>query len=274
MADSYRNEEINDLLEVWEWCSRRLHVKWQRKRRLRNGCFMGIACALSGKTSLGPMELIENYKSLRKPILNRDKVLTFWEAKPVSLLELSLGSYTKVSPLTEPLDQLRLKHQNNPTLDELAKKMRSREKRFGSEWYSQGYHPEREFRLLKKQMEPLCDRIRDLIAKEHAIVEKLALEVLAQGWQFGQMPVSSFVRKTPELLLNRATRLKLWSAAQETLADDLDDEKLEEALWGILRRKITPSLKLSIDSQGYSVDQVVDDFISFDMRKSRKQITG
>ena len=47
-----RNIDINDLLEIWQWCSRRLHVKWQRKRRLRNGCFIGITVALSDETDI------------------------------------------------------------------------------------------------------------------------------------------------------------------------------------------------------------------------------
>jgi len=204
-----RNVDINDLLEIWEWCSRRLHVKWQRKRRLRNGCFIGLAVALSDKTSIPPAKLLREYKTLPKPLLNEEKVLTFWQVKPVSLLELCLGSYTKVSPLTKSLNRLRLAYQDNSTLDELAKKMRSRENRFGSKWWTQGHHLEREFRLLKKEMHPLCDALRDLLVKEHVVIEKLAVQVLGKGWQFGEIPASWRVRKTPESLLNRATRLKL-----------------------------------------------------------------
>ncbi len=84
-----RNVEVDDLLEIWEWCSRRLHVKWQRKRRLRNGCFMGIAVALGEETSLSPLQLLQEYKNLPRPLLNREKVLTFWEIQPVSLLNLT-----------------------------------------------------------------------------------------------------------------------------------------------------------------------------------------
>jgi hypothetical protein len=86
--------------------------------------------------------------------------------------------------------------------------MRHREKHFGDDWYTEGHHPERELRLLKKEMWPLCELLRDFLVKEFATIEKLAQEVLARGWQFGEIPVSWLARKTPETLLNRATRLK------------------------------------------------------------------
>lgn len=273
-----RNLEIDDLLETWEWCSRRLHVKWRRKERLRNGCFIGITCALSGQTAISArallkaMELPKRYQALPKPLLNQKRVLIFWKVKPVPLLELCLGTYTKSSPLTKPLNRIRLMYQNNPTLDDLTKIMRFREKRFGCEWYTEGHHPEREFRSLKKEMRPLCEQLRDLIVKEHAIVERLGLEALAQGWQFREIPASWRVRKTPEKLLNRATRLKLWQAGQEVFSRELDDEEKLEALCQVLYRKVTPSIKAAIEAQGYSVDNVVDDMLNFDLRKSREEI--
>jgi hypothetical protein len=269
-----RNIDADDLLGIWEWCSRRLHVKWQRKRKLRNGCFIGMAVALSDETSIPPLKLLKEYKNLPKPLLDKEKVLTFWQVQPVSLLELGLGSYTKTSPLTKPLNRLRSAHQDCPTLDELAKKMRSREKRFGDDWYAEGHHPDREFRLLKKEMRPLREQLRDFFAKEHAIVERLAVEVLAKGWQFGDVPASSQVRKTPDKLLNRATRLKLWQAAQEIISRNLDEEEELAALWDTLNRKITPSIKACIKSQDYQVHEVVYDFLSFDMHKSREEITS
>jgi hypothetical protein len=123
-----RNVDAGDLLEIWEWCSRRLHVKWQRKRRFRNCCFIGITCALFGRTSITPsdllaaMELPKHYKGLPLPLLDQKKVGIFWKVKPVALLELGLGVYTKASPLTQFLNRLRTNYQHNPTLDELAKK--------------------------------------------------------------------------------------------------------------------------------------------------------
>jgi hypothetical protein len=33
-----RNQEIRNLLDLWQWCSRTLHVQWERKRKYRNGC--------------------------------------------------------------------------------------------------------------------------------------------------------------------------------------------------------------------------------------------
>lgn len=272
-----RNIEVGDLLEIWEWCSRRLRIKWQRRRKLRNGCFIGLACALSDseEDSIAPFDLIKGYKSktLPSPLLNSDQVVSFWDAKPVSLLELCLGSYTQTSPLTKPLNRVRSAFQNNPRLDELSKKMRCREKRFGDEWYTEGHHPDREVRLLKREMTPLCERLRDLMAEEPDVVGKLALEVLAKGWQFGEIPASWRVRKTPEQLLNRATRLKLWQAAQKVLSQKLGDEAKLEALCQALYRNITSSIKAAIEAQGYTVDNVVDDMLNFDVRKSREEIT-
>ncbi len=269
-----RNVEVDDLLEIWEWCSRRLHVKWQRKRRLRNGCFMGIAVALGDETSLSPLQLLQEYKNLPRPLLNREKVLTFWRVQPVPLLNLSLGLFTKSSPLTKILNRLRAPHEDNAILDELAKKMRCREKHFGSEWFSEGHHPEREVRLLKKEMRPLCKQLRDMLAKEHGAVEKLAFEVMGKGWQLGELPASWSVRKTPEKLLNRANRLKLWQAAQEVLSRDLTEEEMLAALWKVLYRKITPSVKAAIEAQGYTAADVVEDMLNFDIRKSRDEMTA
>jgi hypothetical protein len=279
--DEYsRNLEIENLLATWEWCSRHLHLKWQRKPRLRNGCFIGITSGLLGDTSLTSralvqaMELPKIYATLPQPLLNRTRLLNFWKVKPGPLLELCVGCYTKASPLTKPLNRLRLAYQDNPVLDHLAKTMRSREKRFGSQWYTEGHHPDCEVRVLKKEMLPFKKALKDLILKEPAIVEKLAHEVLAQGWQLGEIPASWRVRRTPENLLNRATRLKLWQAAQEILGRDLSDEATPETLCENLTRKITPSIKAAIEAQGYTVDNVVDDMLNFDMRKSRSEIAS
>jgi hypothetical protein len=273
MEESCRNQEIADLLDIWEWCSSVLHVKWQRRPKSRNSCLMGLAYAVTEPNFISPFKFSKIYKKLPHPLLTRKKVLTFWEVQPVPLLELSLGSFTKSSRLRVGLDQIRLAKQHNPALDQIAKKMRAREKRFGSEWYFQGHHPEDEFVALKTRIGPLCTKIRAFIAEKHATIECLAHEVLAQGpWQFGELPAISFVRKTPESLLNRANRLKLWQAAQEVQSRDLEEEESLEALCAALYRKIPPSVKAAIEAQGYSVDQVIDDVLNFDMHKSREEI--
>lgn len=279
-AEYKRNLEIDDLLDLWEWCSRRLHVKWQRKPRLRNGVYIGLTHSLLGEDSLsGPtllrsMGLPRNHHRLARPLLNQKRLRIFWKLKPGALLELGFGCYTKTSPLTKPLNQLRLKYRDNPPLDDLAKKMRGREKRFGADWFTEGHHPAGEVRLLKKEMRPLGKQLKDLILKERSNIEKLTEEVLAQGWQFPEIPASWRVRKTPQKLLNRATRLKLWQAAQDVLARDLPEKEALEALCEALYRTITPSVKSTIEAQGYTVDNVVDDMLNFDMRKSRDEITS
>ena len=275
MDESCRNQEIAELLDIWEWCSIVLHVKWERKRKNRNSFLMGLANAATEPECISPFKFSKIYKKLPQPLLTRKKVLKFWEVQPVPLLELCLGSFTKSSPLRAGLDRIRLAEQHNPALNEIAKKMRAREKRFGSEWYFQGHHPENEFVALKKGIASLCSKIRSFIARKHITVERLAQEVLAQGpWRFGELPATSFVRKTPETLLNRANRLKLWQGAQEVLSRDLDEEESLEALCAALDRKITPSVKSVIEAQGYSIDQVIDDVLNFDMHKSREEITG
>jgi hypothetical protein len=278
MEESYRNHEIGHLLGIWEWCSGTLHEKWKRQRRHRNSCLMGIAYAINEgifAPDVSAFELPQMYKTLPSPLLNEATVLAFWEAHPVSLLEMCLGSFTKGSPLAGKLNRLRLTRKDNLVLDKIAKKMRSREERFGCDWILKGHHPESEYVVLKKKTAPICAEIRDLIVREHAIVETLAQEVLAQGgWQRGKLPATSFVRKTPEALLNRANRLKLWLAAQEVLSQGLEEVERLEALCDVLYRKITPSVKAAIESQGYTVDHVVDDVLNFDMYKSREEITA
>jgi hypothetical protein len=269
-----RNVEVDQLLEIWEWGSRRLHARWQRRRRLRNGCFIALAVALADDFRLPPMQLLRQYKTLPRPLLDDEKILTFWEVQPDSLLNLGLGLFTKSSPMVETLDRLRAVHQNNATLDDLAKKMRCREKNFGSEWYTEGHHPSGEVRVLRREMKPLLKALQNTFTQEQASVETLALEILAKGWQFGELPASWLLRKTPETLLNRANRLKLWQAAQEVLSQNLAEEEMLSILCQSLYRKITPSMSAAITAQGYSTDAVVDDVINFDMRKSRDEITA
>lgn len=275
MDESHRNQEVADLIEIWEWCSSKLHVKWQRKRKNRNSCLLALAYAITEPSFISPFKFSKIYKKLPQPLLTRKKVLTLWEVQPVPLLELCLGSFTKSSPLRPTLDRIRRAEEHNPALDQIAKKMRAREKRFGSEWYFEGHHPENEFAALKKEIASLCTKIRLLVAAKHASVETLAQEFLAQGpWQFGELPAVSFVRKTPETLLNRANRLKLWQTAQQVLSRGLEEEEALEALCSALDKKITPSVKAAIEAQGYSIDQVIDDVLNFDMHKSREEITG
>lgn len=243
-AEYQRNLEIDDLLDLWEWCSRRLHVKWQRKPRLRNGCYIGLTHALLGESSISgqillqSMSLPERHAELERPLLSQKRLRIFWKLKPGPLLELCLGCYTKTSPLTKPLNRIRVQHQDNPTLDDLAKKMRGRERRFGSEWFTEGHHPTDELRLLKKEMSCLVKQLKDFILKEQAAIEKLIEELLPQGWQFREIPAAWLVRRAPEKLLNRATRLKLWQAAQNVLARNLPDREELEALCQSLYRKL------------------------------------
>ena len=157
----------------------------------------------------------------------------------------------------------------------LAKKMRAREKGFGLEWHSQGHHPEKEFEELEAGMSGLNDALNNLFLKEPSAIESLSQEILAQGpWRFGELPASSLVRKTPESLLNRTNRLKLWRAAREILTQDLEDEATLEAMSDVMTRELTPSIRTSIKAQGYTPDQVIDDVINFDVHKTREEIAG
>jgi hypothetical protein len=122
MEESCRNQEIADLLDIWEWCSSVLHVKWQRRRKSRNSCLMGLAYAVTEPNFISPFKFSKIYKKLPRPLVTRKKVLTFWEVQPVPLLELCLGSFTKSSPLKPGLDRIRLAKQHNPALDQIAKK--------------------------------------------------------------------------------------------------------------------------------------------------------
>jgi hypothetical protein len=277
MEDRYwRNATIDDLLEIWTWCSRHLHVKWQRKRKQRNNCFYGLAFVASDqqKRTVAPMRLLKGYKKLLRPILTKKQIKIFWRTRPMALLELCLGAYTKGASLSKTLEHSRSEFSSNPILDDLAKKMRCREKRFGEDWSVDGHHPESEYRMLKKEMRPLCAHLQKTIANEPAIVSALAFDVLAQGWQFGDAPASCWVRRTPEKLLNRANRLKLWQTAQEVLEEGLEEEELLEVLCNRLTAQVSPAMATAIKDRDYTISALVDDFIRFDVIKSRDEITS
>jgi hypothetical protein len=275
MDESHRNQEIADLIEIWEWCSSKLHVKWQSKRKSRNSCLMALAYAISEPDFISPFKLTRIYTTLPMPLLNKARIETFWNVQPVLLLELCLGSFTKSSPLAKDLDRIRTPLSANATLDGFAKKMRSREKRFGSNWPFEGHHPETDSEALEEGMAALAGKLRALFLKEHVAIESLAQEVLSQGpWKFGELPAYSLIRKTPESFLNRTNRLKLWRAAQEVLTRNLEDEAALEEVCEMLARQVTPSLEAMIKTQGYTVDQVICDIINFDIHKTREEITG
>jgi hypothetical protein len=122
-----RNQEIRNLLDLWQWCSRRLHVQ----------CQIGA--------DVSPYQLPLVYRDLAEPLFNDLGLLAFWEDYPTSLLDMCLGCFTKGSPMIDRLDRIRLQEQANPGLDKLFKKMRGREERFGWDWSAQGHHPENEF---------------------------------------------------------------------------------------------------------------------------------
>ena len=275
MDECLRNHEISNWLDLWEWCSRSLHVKWERKATHRNECLMAMAFALPSSRDefVSPITLPTTYKTRPAPLFNKSALLRFWDIKPETLLELGIGTFTKDSPLKDRLNQIRLKWQHNPRLDELAKKMRSREKRFHGEWELEGHHPEAEYALLEKEMAPILTALGDVLLKDLVTIDRLAREVLGQGpWTAGELPLSTRVRKTPEGLLNRTTKVKLWQTAHDVRILPLGEREALVKMYDALRAKITPAVKSAIEAQGYSVDQVVDDVVNFDMHKDREDI--
>jgi len=236
---------------------------------------MAMAFALStGKDEMvSPITLPTTYKTRPVPLFNKTALLRFWSIQPATFLELGIGTFTKDSPLKERLNQVRLKWQNNPRLDEVAKKMRAREKRFRGDWELEGHHPESEFAILEKETAPILTALSEELLKDPAMIDQLAREVLAQGpWKAGELPASVRVRKTPEGLLNRTTRVKLWQAAHDVRILPLSEEAMLEKLYHALYAKITPAVKTAIQAQGYSVDQVVDDVVNFDMHKDPEDL--
>jgi hypothetical protein len=235
---------------------------------------MALAYAVSKPKRISPFKLVRVYQRLPRPLLDSKKVRTFWEVQPIPLLEASLGAFQAKTSLTEGLNKIRYRFPDNPALDKLAKTMRAREKRFGPDWQIQGYHPEQEFLALRKGTATLRSNLRTYLVKNHRAIDKLALMILSQGgWQFGELPALSLVRRTPPTLLNKTTRTKLWDAAHLVLDQyDGDREAALEKICSTLYQKISPSIRSSIESQGYSVDHVVDDCLNFDMYISRAEI--
>ena len=127
-----RNQEIRNLLDLWQWCSRTLHVQWERKRKYCNGCLFGLASAVNESqfgANVSPYQLPLVYRDLAEPLFNDLGLLAFWEEYPTLLLDMCLGCFTKSSPLIDRLNRFRLKRQDNPVLDKLFKRMRGHEER-------------------------------------------------------------------------------------------------------------------------------------------------
>ena len=108
------------------------------------------------------------------PIFNETGLLAFWRVTPSRVLEIGLGCFTKESPLKKPLNRLRLTYQDNNKLDQLYKKMTSREERYGPDWPVEGHHPESEVIQLRKEITPVYKAVERLVLKEHRIMEALA----------------------------------------------------------------------------------------------------
>jgi hypothetical protein len=274
MDDCHRNQEIAELLTLWEWCSAKLHTKWCRRQKSRNSFLMALAYVVSQPNPISPFEFVKVYQRLPHPLLDQKKVRAFWDVQPIPLLEACLGSFSVETPMKVGLNDIRSRFLVNPTLDKIVKTMRAREKRFGPDWHIQGHHPEQEFVALKKGTTALRSALRIFFVKKYRAIDKLALRILSHGgWQFGELPASSRVRRTPPTLLNEVTRLKLWDAAHEILEQYAGDRDATlEKLCSTLYRKITPSIRSSIESQGYSVDHVIDDLLNFDVSVSRGEI--
>jgi hypothetical protein len=235
---------------------------------------MALGYVVSQPEPLSPFEFVKVYQGLPRPLLDQKRVRAFWEVQPIPLLEACLGSFSAEAPMKAGLDDLRSRFPANPTLDQIVKTMRAREKRFGPDWQTQGHPPEKQLVELRKGTAPLRSALRAYLVKNHRVIDRLALEILSHGgWQFGELPSSSLVRRTPATLLNRSTRLRLWDAAHEILDQYPGDrEAALEKLCSTLYCKITPSIRSTIESQGYSVDHVIDDYLNFDISVSREEI--
>ncbi len=72
--------------------------------------------------------------------------------------------------------------------------------------------------------------------------------------------------------MNKTTKVKLWQAANDVRILPINEEERLEKLYHALYAKITPAIKTAIQAQGYSVDQVVDDVVNFDMHKDREDL--
>jgi len=274
MDDCHQNQEIAELLALWEWCSAKLHTKWSRRRKSRNSFLLALAYVVSQPNPISPFELVKVYQRLPRPLLDRKRVATFWNVQPIPLLEACLGTFSAEAPLKSGLNDVRSRFLANSALDKIAKTMRAREKRFGPDWPTDGHHPEQEFVSLRKETTALRSALRSYLVKNHRAIDKLALEILSHGgWQLGELPASCRVRRTPPNLLNEVTRLKLWDAAHDILERYAGDRDAAlEKLCSTLYRNITPSIRSSIESQGYSVDHIIDDILNFDLSVSRGEI--
>jgi hypothetical protein len=274
MDDFQRNQEITELLSIWEWCSAKLHPKWCQRRKNRNSFLLGLAYAATEPKPICPFTFIKVYQRFPRPLLDQKKVRTFWNVQPASLLEACLGSFKSKAPLEGGLNNIRARFLVNSALDKIVKAMLAREKRFGPSWQIQGHHPEQEFVALKRGTTALRSALRTYLVKNHREIDKLAMDILSHGgWRLGELPVSSLVGRTPPTLLNRTNRVKLWDAAHAVLDQyNGDFDAALEKICSTLSRKLTPSIRASIESQGYFGDQVVDDVLNFDMNVSREEI--
>jgi len=271
------NRRFEQERTIWEWCSDKLHPIWVTRKKYRNDCLLGIAYGIerwTPQSGVSIFDLPQVFGAIDGPLFDADDLVAWWDCYPACLLEMCQGIFTKGACLSTQLETVRKEEGVNPTLDEIAEKMHEKESQRRDAWDSKGIHPTSDIHLFQRNMTVLKKRLETLIVDEHRVVEALAREILELGCQADQLPALASIRRTPENLVDKVNRFKLWLAAQEAIDHGLNEAALMQILSGHFDRIMTPAFREKIELQGYTIKDVFDDFLNFDVHKNRDEITG
>lgn len=279
MQESYfdRNRLFAETRSVWEWCSAALRSGWLSHARHRNDCLLGIAYGVDrwhARAGISMYDIPDIYGKIEGLLLDRTGLSVWWRYQPASLLEMALGSFTPGLSLAEEMETIRAKWEIDPVLDAIAKITLQREKACGEDWRHKAYHPVANLTRFERHIEGLRNELEALFLKNEALLNTMARNILAQGWEKGYLPAACTVRKTPEGLINKAARFKLWLFTQEALDQGMEGELLARHVASRFDRLLSPHVREEMQRAGHTIEDVFDDFLRWDIHKSRQEILG
>ena len=279
MEESFfdRNRLFAETRSVWEWCSVALRYDWASRPKHRNDCLLGIAYGVDrwhSRSGVSMFDIPDTYGKIEGLLFDSTSLSVWWRYQPASLLEMALGCFTTGPSLKESMEAIRAKWEIDPILDAISKITRMRERECGDDWLHKVYHPAANLTRFEDHIAGLRGDLEALFLENGALLDALARNVLAQGWQHGHLPASCMVRKTPDGLINKTTRFKLWLFTQEALDQGMEGEVLARHVAGRFDRLLPAHRREEIERAGYTLQDVFDDFLRWDIHKSRQEILG
>lgn len=272
MDPYFSNLRLDSERMVWKWCSSKLRRQWERERTICPAIILMGLARITASRSEDEEEVVYSVSVAPscEAVLTQDRITDFMDGYPDNLLELALFESPKLERFS--LDDIRGGYCQNSRLDALAKMTMARERRFGPCWLEEGIHAtgileewDRCFRPLKSALQHrFCNEKEKLEARRQALLGLIDLNEIAARIRDLSRPNPT---RTPRGLLNLASRLKLLDA-YESVDDSADIDEAIETLY----RTITPGVRDAIERSGYSTEEVLVDFINFDLDETRDSL--